>query len=53
MPHQRTYSAKAKDIKREWHLVDVDGKILGRAATQRMNLHDVAAAHADDGGAVK
>ncbi len=34
MPHQRTYSAKAKDIKHEWHLVDVDGQILGRAASQ-------------------
>jgi large subunit ribosomal protein L13 len=34
MPHQRTYSAKAKDIKREWHLVDVSGQVLGRAATQ-------------------
>lgn len=38
MPHQRTYSAKAKDIKREWHLVDVDGKILGRVATQIATL---------------
>ena len=38
MPHQRTYSAKASDIKREWHLVDVDGKILGRAATQIATL---------------
>jgi large subunit ribosomal protein L13 len=33
MPH-RTYSAKAADIKRSWHLVDVSGKILGRAASQ-------------------
>ncbi len=24
---------KAKDIKREWHLIDLDGKVLGRAAT--------------------
>lgn len=38
MPHQRTYSAKANDIKREWHLVDVDGKILGRVATQIATL---------------
>lgn len=38
MPHQRTYSAKAKDIKREWHLVDVNGKILGRVATQIATL---------------
>jgi large subunit ribosomal protein L13 len=34
MPHQRTYSAKASDIKREWHLIDVQDKILGRAASQ-------------------
>lgn len=38
MPHQRTYSAKAKDIQRAWHLVDVDGKILGRVATQIATL---------------
>lgn len=38
MPHQRTYSAKAKDIKREWHVVDVNGKILGRVATQIATL---------------
>ena len=31
---QTTYSAKASDIKRQWHIVDVDGKILGRAASQ-------------------
>ncbi len=30
----RTYSAKAGDIRRAWHLVDVDGKVLGRAASQ-------------------
>lgn len=38
MPHQRTYSAKAGDIKREWHLVDMNGKVLGRAATQIATL---------------
>jgi large subunit ribosomal protein L13 len=26
-------ATKAKDIKREWHLVDIDGKTLGRAST--------------------
>ena len=26
MPHQRTYSAKAKDIKHEWHIIDVTDK---------------------------
>ena len=30
----RTYSAKPADITREWHLIDVDGKVLGRAASQ-------------------
>ncbi len=29
-----TYSAKPADIKRRWLLVDVDGKVLGRAASQ-------------------
>ena len=28
-----TYSARDKDIKRTWHVVDVNGKTLGRAAT--------------------
>lgn len=27
---QQTKSVKEKDIKREWHLIDVSGKILGR-----------------------
>ncbi len=35
---QRTYSAKAGDIKREWHVIDVSGKVLGRAATQIATL---------------
>ncbi len=29
-----TAPTKAKDITREWHLVDVKGKILGRVATE-------------------
>ena len=33
MPH-KTYSAKAKDIVRAWHLIDVNDQILGRAASQ-------------------
>lgn len=28
-----TQSTKISDIKRQWHLVDMDGKILGRTAT--------------------
>ncbi|HYV44744.1 MAG TPA: 50S ribosomal protein L13 [Myxococcaceae bacterium] len=34
----RTYSAKAKDIKRSWHVVDVTDKVLGRAASQIATL---------------
>lgn len=29
-----TKPTKASDIKREWHLINVKGKILGRAATE-------------------
>ncbi len=28
-----TYPTKIKDVKREWHIVDVEDKILGRIAT--------------------
>ena len=35
---QSTYSAKAGDIKREWHVVDVSDKVLGRAASQIATL---------------
>ena len=35
---QRTYSAKAADIKRDWHVVDVSDKVLGRAASQIATL---------------
>lgn len=31
-------ATKAKDIKRDWHLIDVDGKVLGRVSTQIANL---------------
>ena len=29
-----TYSAKPADIQRKWHLIDVNDKVLGRAASQ-------------------
>jgi len=29
----KTYSAKAEDINRKWYLIDADGKVLGRLAT--------------------
>jgi large subunit ribosomal protein L13 len=31
-------ATKASEIKREWHLIDVDGKILGRVSTEIANL---------------
>ena len=34
----RTYSAKAGDIRRAWHVVDVADKVLGRAASQIATL---------------
>ncbi len=34
----KTYSTKASDIKREWHIFDASDKILGRLATQIASL---------------
>jgi large subunit ribosomal protein L13 len=34
----KTYSTKASDIKREWHVVDASGKVLGRLATRVAGL---------------
>jgi len=34
----KTYSTKAGDVKREWHLFDASGKTLGRLASQVANL---------------
>jgi large subunit ribosomal protein L13 len=34
----KTYSVKASDIKREWHVIDASDKILGRLATQVASL---------------
>lgn len=34
----RTYVTKPKEIKRNWHLLDVEGKVLGRLATQAAGL---------------
>jgi len=30
----KTYSTKASDIQRQWHVLDASGKILGKLATQ-------------------
>jgi large subunit ribosomal protein L13 len=34
----KTYSTKAADIKREWHIIDASDKVLGRLATQIAGL---------------
>jgi large subunit ribosomal protein L13 len=36
--NRKTFSAKKDEIERAWHVVDVDGKTLGRAATQIAHL---------------
>lgn len=30
----KTYSAKPQEIRRQWHLIDADGKTLGRISTE-------------------
>src|SRR5918992_4527158 len=34
----RTYSPKASEIERQWHVVDADGLVLGRMATEAARL---------------
>ncbi len=34
----KTYSTKGSDIKREWHVIDASGQILGRMATEVAQL---------------
>jgi len=34
----KTYSTKASDIERQWHVIDASGKVLGRLATQVARL---------------
>jgi len=34
----KTYSTKASDIKREWHVLDASGKVLGRLSTRIAGL---------------
>ena len=34
----KTYSTKAKDIERQWHVIDASGRTLGRLATQVATL---------------
>ncbi len=34
----KTYSVKAKDIDRKWHIIDAEGKILGKLASDTARL---------------
>jgi large subunit ribosomal protein L13 len=34
----KTYSTKAKDIQRHWHVIDASGKTLGKIATEAATL---------------
>jgi len=34
----KTYSTKASDIERQWHVIDASGKVLGKLATQVASL---------------
>lgn len=34
----KTYSTKAADIQRQWHVIDASGKVLGKLATQAATL---------------
>ncbi len=36
--NSKTYFAKAGEIVRKWHLIDGDGKVLGRVATKSADL---------------
>ena len=34
----KTYQPKQSEVKREWHLIDISGKVLGRSASQIATL---------------
>jgi large subunit ribosomal protein L13 len=38
MMEMKTYSTKASDIKREWHVIDASGRTLGRLASEVAQL---------------
>lgn len=50
----KTFILRKEDVKRDWHLVDVKGKILGRAASEiaiiLMGKHKVSYTHHVDSG---
>lgn len=34
----KTYSAKAQDVKRRWHIIDAQNKVVGKIATKAANI---------------
>ncbi len=34
----KTYSAKAEEVERKWHLIDAQGKVVGRVAEKVANI---------------
>jgi large subunit ribosomal protein L13 len=55
--HVRTYSPKASELTRSWHVLDADGVVLGRLATEVARLlrgkhRPYFAPHLDTGDAV-
>lgn len=38
MKNNSTYMQRKEDVSRDWHLIDLEGKVLGRAATEIAKL---------------
>lgn len=38
MGNTRTYMAKPTDVKRQWHLIDAEGQVLGRLSAKAAHL---------------
>lgn len=38
MKNNNTFMQRKEDVKRSWHLIDLDGKVLGKAAAQISEL---------------
>ena len=50
----RTFTPKPADITRQWHVIDAEGKVLGKVATEAANLlrgkhKPIYAPHVDTG----
>ncbi len=50
----RTFTAKPRSVERRWHVIDADGKVLGRIATQAARIlqgkhHATYTPHVDTG----